>query len=227
MTDNSTLKLLLVDDDEDDFILARHILEEIEGTSFKLDWAASYAQAMEAIDRQLHDIYFIDYRLGERNGLDLIQDAISKGCKAPMILLTGQGDRGVDMDAMKAGAADYLVKARMDSELLERSIRYSIERKNAELKQELLIEELKEAMAKINTLGGLLPICAHCKRIRDDTGYWNLLESYIKNHSGAEFSHSICPPCLKQLYPGFNVDETGSRESPNDEEAILEDQGLQ
>ena len=214
---DSPLKILLVDDDEDDYILTRDLFNDIEGTDFELDWAATYAAAMQAIGNKEYDVFFIDYRLGAHSGLDLIQEIVTNGCEAPVILLTGQGDHEVDMHAMKAGAADYLVKGRIDAEVLERSIRYSLERKNAELRQERLIAELRNAMDKIKTLGGLLPICANCKRIRDDKGYWNLLESYIKEHSGAEFSHGICPPCMAQLYPGFKVSQTQEYEDPEEE----------
>jgi PAS domain-containing protein len=65
------------------------------------------------------------------------------------------------------------------------------------------ITELKQTMAKVKTLGGLLPICANCKKIRDDTGYWNRLEAYIQTHSQAEFTHGICPECVVELYPEF------------------------
>ena len=201
------MKVLLVEDDEDDYIITRDLFGDIEGAKFDLDWAATYEAGMQAISQREHDVYFVDYRLGEHSGLDLIQEVVRIGCEAPLILLTGQGGREVDVDAMRAGAADYLVKGRIDAELLERSIRYSLEHKNAQLKQERLIAELREAMDKIKTLGGLLPICANCKRIRDDKGYWNLLESYIKEHSGTEFSHGICPPCMKLLYPGFKVSQ--------------------
>jgi len=81
------------------------------------------------------------------------------------------------------------------------------ERKEAELEKEKLILELKKSLAEIKTLSGLLPICAWCKKIRDDTGYWQQLESYIGKHSGAEFSHSICPECMKEKFPDF--DEEG------------------
>ena len=76
-------------------------------------------------------------------------------------------------------------------------------RKQMEMEKEKLILELKEAMSKIKTLSGLLPICSSCKKIRDDKGYWNQLEAYIKAHSEADFSHSICPECAKKLYPEF------------------------
>ena len=73
--------------------------------------------------------------------------------------------------------------------------------KRAEGERERLIEELKDALSKVKTLSGLIPICASCKKIRDDSGYWNQIESYIKEHSQAEFSHGICPECVQKLYP--------------------------
>ena len=75
------------------------------------------------------------------------------------------------------------------------------ERKNAEKERERLIQELKEALAKVKTLRGLIPICSSCKNIRDDRGYWNQVEAYIVAHSDAEFSHGFCPDCMKKLFP--------------------------
>jgi len=79
------------------------------------------------------------------------------------------------------------------------------ERKRAEEERENLIQELQDALAKIKILRGMLPICACCKKIRDDKGYWKQIESYIRDHSEAEFSHSICPECREKLYPGFQA----------------------
>jgi hypothetical protein len=75
------------------------------------------------------------------------------------------------------------------------------DRKQAEEEREKLIQELQDALAKVKTLSGLLPICSSCKKIRDDKGYWNQIEAYIRDHSEANFSHSICPECAKELYP--------------------------
>jgi PAS domain S-box-containing protein len=77
--------------------------------------------------------------------------------------------------------------------------------KRSEEEKERLIAELQDAISKVKLLSGMLPICASCKKIRDDTGYWNQIESYIHRHSEAEFSHSICPECAKELYPEFNI----------------------
>jgi PAS domain S-box-containing protein len=78
------------------------------------------------------------------------------------------------------------------------------ERKQFEQERERLIRELEEALAKVKTLKGLLPICPSCKKIRDDQGYWHQVEIYIRDHSEAEFSHNICPDCLERLYPGHS-----------------------
>ena len=81
------------------------------------------------------------------------------------------------------------------------------DRKRAEAEREKLIAELQDALQRIKTLGGLLPICASCKKIRDDRGYWTQVEDYIREHTEAEFSHSVCPECLKKLYPKYYSDE--------------------
>lgn len=131
---NDIVKVLLVDDDEDDYILTRDWFLDMEQTRFLLEWVSSYDQAIKAIALCQHDVYLFDYRLGSRNGLELLREALNNGCLAPIILLTGQGDHEVDMEAMKAGAADYLDKSLLGAPLLERSIRYAIERKQAEQK---------------------------------------------------------------------------------------------
>ena len=77
--------------------------------------------------------------------------------------------------------------------------------RQSEKEKDSLIAELKEAMGKVKTLSGLLPICASCKKIRDDKGYWNQIEAYIRKHSTVEFSHGICPDCAKKLYPDINI----------------------
>jgi len=92
------------------------------------------------------------------------------------------------------------VKLRNANEQLRAEI---AERKRTENERERLISELQDALSRVKMLSGMLPICANCKKIRDDKGYWNQIELYIKEHSEAEFSHGICPDCCKKLYPGF------------------------
>ncbi|MGO9536250.1 MAG: response regulator [Limisphaerales bacterium] len=128
---NAPVKVLLVDDDEDDYIITRDLILRIAGR-YHLDWVNNYNGALEAIQRREHDIYLLDYRLGERTGLELLCESQQFNGRAPMILLTGQGDQEVDMQAMKAGAADYLVKGQLNADILDRAIRYAIKNKHAE-----------------------------------------------------------------------------------------------
>ncbi|HET7705386.1 MAG TPA: diguanylate cyclase, partial [Thermoanaerobaculia bacterium] len=121
------VRVLLVEDDEDDYVLTREFLAESRRTRFALDWVASYDEALRAMARDAYDVYLIDYRLGSRDGLELLREAKQRGSNRPMILLTGQTDTEVDVAAMKAGASDYLVKGQVDAQLLERSIRYALE----------------------------------------------------------------------------------------------------
>lgn len=110
--DSRPIRVLFVDDCEADYVLTRHLLSEIEGRQFELDWVPTYDAALEVMDRRQHDVYLLDYRLGERDGLELLREALRRGIKAPMIILTRLGDREVDIEAMKAGAADYGRSAR-------------------------------------------------------------------------------------------------------------------
>ncbi|MCC5638866.1 response regulator [Nostoc sp. CHAB 5844] len=128
------IRVLLIDDDEDDYILTRDWFGEFQVAGCELSWVDNYADAKQLIAKYQHDVYLVDYRLGIHNGLELLREAIANGCSAPIILLTGQGDREIDLEAMKAGAADYLEKSQLTAPLLERSIRYAIERKQTEQK---------------------------------------------------------------------------------------------
>ncbi len=132
------IRVLLVDDDEDDHLLTRELLAEIGRERYHLDWEPGYDAALEAIRARAHDVYLLDYHLGARNGLELLRQAVEDGCRAPIIMLTGLGDRDVDLEAMKVGAADYLAKGSLDAPLLERSIRYAVER-------ERTLEALRES----------------------------------------------------------------------------------
>src|SRR5215212_6802767 len=129
--DTLPIRVLLVDDDEDDYVMTRDMLAELGRGAFSLDWVSSYEEARAAVGRGDHDGYLLDYRLGERSGLDLLREAGGAAVAAPMILLTGQGGDEVDAEAMRAGAADYLIKGRLDAALLGRSIRYAVERARA------------------------------------------------------------------------------------------------
>jgi signal transduction histidine kinase len=130
--ETKALRVLIADDDEDDYVLTRDLLLRIGHPRFELDWTPTYEGALQAIEKNQHDVYLFDYHLGHSDGLQLLRESLARGCKAPIILLTGNDNRETDVEAMKAGAADYLVKGQLDARLLERSIRYALERTRAQ-----------------------------------------------------------------------------------------------
>lgn len=146
MTPGSTVRVLVVDDDEDDFVMFRDHLSQLQTQRFTVEWAPSYDEGKARIASGEHDVCFLDYRLGIRTGLDLLREAAENGWATPLILLTGYGEQEVDMEAMRLGAADYLVKDQVGPLLLERSIRYSIHRAKSlrailEREQQILVQD--------------------------------------------------------------------------------------
>ncbi|MEL7037257.1 MAG: ATP-binding protein [Cyanobacteria bacterium J06592_8] len=136
-------RVLLVDDDEDDYIVTRDFLSEAERVTFKLSWVDNYQAGLTAIKNSEYDVYLLDFRLGQENGLELLQEAVKFGCRKPIILLTGVGDHDIDSQAIASGASDYLVKgSSLNAALLERSILHAIERKRGEIRQAELMSEL-------------------------------------------------------------------------------------
>ena len=195
---NRRLDVLLVDDDPDDYVIVRDLLSEIEGLEVNLDWESSYEAGLEAIEREQHQVYLLDYRLGQRDGLELLKQAIKNGCKAPMIPSTGQGERAVDLEAMNAGADDYLLKDRVDSTTLERSIRYALERRRLlmEIEQrerELEVRSLEQlsqpqATEVASQLVGNAPLRETLPDIFEELvgRYWNLLEIVLEGEPSDE-----------------------------------------
>jgi diguanylate cyclase (GGDEF)-like protein/PAS domain S-box-containing protein len=119
------LRILLVDDDEDDYVLTHAVLNECYGDRVEVEWVSSYEPAKEALLSGRHELCLLDYHLEARTGLELLRETMSRGCTTPIILLTGNDDWNTDVEAMEAGAADYLVKGQFGTCLLERSIRYA------------------------------------------------------------------------------------------------------
>lgn len=124
-------RVLLIDDDGEEFILTRDLIEDLVRPSIELEWVGSYQAGLAAVLAGEHDAFLLDYRLGGRDGLELLQEARQLGASAPIIMLTGQGNLEVDVAAMQAGAVDYLVKGQFAPDMLERTIRYAVERARA------------------------------------------------------------------------------------------------
>lgn len=125
---DQSLQILIIDDDEDDFFITSEYIKSIPYRDTSIDWSYNYADGYKKLVSNQYDIYFVDYRLGIKTGLDLLEEAIANGCEAPIILLTGKGTQEIDVRAMESGAYDYLIKAELNTEKLERCIRYSLER---------------------------------------------------------------------------------------------------
>lgn len=126
----ASIRILVVNKNEKDFILTKNLLENIPGRKFEIEWADGFTKAADVIAENRHEIYLIDYNLDQLNGIELLKKAISQGCAVPIILFTENYNQKVDIEAMKSGAADYLIKDKLDSFLLERYIRYALERAN-------------------------------------------------------------------------------------------------
>ena len=173
------VNVLIIEDDEDDFFIARSLLSKTTGITCDLEWARDYDEGLEALKKNGFDVCLVDYRLGARNGLQLLRDANEQGVITPMILLTGQGDYEVDVKAMMAGAADYLVKGQIDAQLLERSIRYARERKRAEERireQAQLLDKARDA------------ICAY--DLNRQVIYWNKSAERLTGYSADEMAEA-------------------------------------
>lgn len=138
------IRILMIDDDKDDFMIVRDIIKDVVHHKYTIDWRPSYEEGLKSIAEKKHDVYLIDYRLGAKTGLDLVKRAIEIGCEAPLIILTGENNFEIDNQAMNAGAADYIVKAAISGQMLESSIRYAIA--NTNHKKEM--QELNAALEK-------------------------------------------------------------------------------
>ena len=145
------IRVFLVDDDEDDYVLTRGLLGDIPG-SFELAWMPSIDKARAALRDTVPDLILLDYLLGAESGLDFLKELRRAGLGLPVIILTGQGDREIDMAAMAAGATDYLVKSELSAAILDRAIRYAMS--VSELHRKLLEDhERLQQMEKLSVVG--------------------------------------------------------------------------
>tara|TARA_R110000751_G_scaffold307911_2_gene435219 strand:+ start:30385 stop:32358 length:1974 start_codon:yes stop_codon:yes gene_type:complete len=133
-------RILIVEDDEDDYVIARDYLEELDEYKFEIDWVATPQKALIQLELNQHDICLLDYQLGAHNGLTVLEKATDMHCRVPIIMLTGQSDKVLDKAALDAGAVDFIVKSELDSPRFARAIRYAIARQEVQ----------KERLERIN-----------------------------------------------------------------------------
>ncbi|MCX5829217.1 MAG: response regulator transcription factor [Deltaproteobacteria bacterium] len=159
-------------------------------------------QAMQQPDAPRMAI--LDWMMPEMDGPEIVRRVRALQTDRPpyIIMLTAKGEKADIIAGLDVGADDYLAKPYDPGEL---RARIRVGQRILELQAAMVdkVQELQKALNEVRTLRGIIPICASCKNIRDDKGYWNQVEAYIRDHSEAEFSHGICPECLKKLYPEF------------------------
>jgi len=224
------MRILILEDMASDADLMEYELQNA-GFSFNPKRVASKKEYLNALENFSPNLILSDYDLPQYNGALALAEAKARIPDIPFILVTGAIGEELAIDILTRGANDYVMKSRLQrlAPAVHRAIEEAAEvtaRKNAEAELrkahdelEMLVamrtaelrkeieerkkveEELRNAMSKIKTLSGMLPICASCKKIRDDEGSWIKIEAYIKSHSDAEFTHGVCPECARKLYP--------------------------
>jgi PleD family two-component response regulator len=197
----SSPNILAVDDTRPNLRLLVGILAE---GGYKVRPAANGRMALEAAKVEPPDLILLDIMMPEMNGFEVCRQlkADERTRDIPIIFISALDETLDKVKAFAIGGVDYITKpfqaeevlARVKTHLTIRNLQKSLQEQN---------RQLQEALANVKTLKGLLPICANCKKIRDDEGYWQQVEVYVRDHSEAEFSHGICPDCIKKLYPEY------------------------
>jgi DNA-binding response OmpR family regulator len=207
--------ILIVDDNPTNLGL---LLEYLADAGFRVLVAESGESALKRTGYFKPDIILLDVMMPGIDGFEtcrrLKENKETK--EIPIIFMTALANTADKLKGFELGAVDYITKplqyeemlARVTTHLTIRELQKELEEKNARLQHEMaereaLVAELQDALVKVKTLKGLLPICASCKKIRNDQGYWQRVEVYIEEHSLVEFTHGLCPDCAKELYPEF------------------------
>jgi DNA-binding NtrC family response regulator len=200
MTMKPYIAVLVIEDSLDDFFFLKQVLKSTPELSAEVHHANRLADGLAIVERERIDVAILDLSLPDSFGLDTFQAFHEHYPLIPTIILSGHKDHDLAFEAVQKGAQDYLFKGEPSSTAIIRTIRYAIERQG-------LMSELKRALDHVHQLQGMLPICMMCKKVRDDQGYWNQIESYISKYSRLEFSHGLCPECAKTHYPDVFKDK--------------------
>ena len=198
------INILIVEDSADDALLMKRELERADYavTSIRVE---TEAELRRALAQGPWDAVLCDFSMPKFDGGTALKIVTNIDPDLPFIFVSGKMGEEVAVEAMKSGAHDYVLKGNLKrlSPAVEREMRAARlrrERRVMEADRERLIVGLREAMMEVKRLSGLLPICANCKKIRNERNEWQQIEVFIREHSEAQFTHSLCPGCIKRLY---------------------------
>ncbi|MBN2807870.1 MAG: response regulator [Deltaproteobacteria bacterium] len=200
------LKVLYVEDDES---TQEEVINYLKRRHYQVLTEGNGRLGLELYYEKKPDIVVSDIRMPEMDGLQMLSAIRKDNPQIPTIVMTAFNDVGYLHEAITLGVDGYVLKPinlQIMLETVEKCSQHVLARRNLAAHQrerEKLIEELNEALEKVQVLKGIIPICCNCKKIRDDQGYWDQVEAYISKHSEARFSHGICPDCVKKIYPEF------------------------
>lgn len=210
--------VLIVDDNPDNLQI---LLAYLKNFGVRVLVAQSGEVMLRLVQHLTPNLILLDVMMPGPSGFEVCQQLkADKATEAiPVIFMTARADVESKIKGFEVGGVDYITKpieyqelvARVNTHLTLGELQKTLQEKNHHLQEmnqqlETKNSQLQEALDKIKTLRGLLPICANCKRIRDDEGYWHDVAVYIRDHSEAEFTHGICSPCMQELYPDFYQD---------------------
>jgi AmiR/NasT family two-component response regulator len=191
---------------EDNTLVRRPICSLLEETGYLVAGQAVDGREAVRLTRELHpDAVLLDLEMPELDGIAAAQ-AISQCCPTPVVVLTAYDAPELVNQASSAGVGAYLVKP-PDGDALDRSIAIAVARHSDLLELRRLNRELRETLDEVRQLRKMLPICASCKRIRDDDGYWQDVADYLHQHAALDFTHGLCPDCLARLYPDLQEED--------------------
>ena len=218
-----SVSLLLIDDCDEDRMVYRRSLRGSPRYEYTIHEAATLEEGAAKFHEVKPDGVLLDYRLPDSEGMEFFErvQGSLEGTDFFVIMLTGQGSELIAAQVLNRGASDYLPKSHVSGDILNQCVhsaydRMLLRRAVAEEQREKdrVIERLQFALTKIKQLSHLLPICAHCKNIRNDDGYWEAVESYFSDFAGAEFSHGICPDCMQKHF-GLSEEEVSEFKTEN------------
>ncbi len=189
------LRVLLIEDDQHDAYMINGYLSG----NFRVDWVQTLGDGLTMLSKKQFDAVLTDPSLPDSVGNETIHAVLNAAPNLPIIVVSGKHSERFAIKTVGQGIQDFFFKDMLQPETLRRAIRYGVERKRLEVERERLLHELREALDRVKTLSGLLPMCAWCKKIRDDGGYWHQVEEYLVVHTDAQLTHGICKDCEEKV----------------------------